>query len=108
MTDPRPNNEPRPRVEPQEPPTRALPAVSAAVMLAIGVAWLVLFAVHLAHSEWPSFWWELVSGLVFLVLGISRARGAAASAGRARPALAAAARARARRCSRQSARSNRR
>ena len=79
MPDPRPNHEPRPRVEPQQSPSRPLvpDRVVGIVALVLGVALLVTFAVRLATSiggTWLDTWWPLVAGFAFVALGAQRVR----------------------------------
>ena len=77
MADPRPDNEPRPRVEPQQSLLPIPGAVLAVLALALGVVWLVVFVVHLANgvgANWLDTWWPLVTGVAFLALGADRLR----------------------------------
>ncbi len=63
--------------EVQEPPTRVPSVVAAIALLVSGVAWLVLFVIHLVTGDapdWLSTWLPLATGVAFVLLGIERLR----------------------------------
>ena len=75
MTDPRPNNEPRPRVTPEDSRPRIPSLVLGILALAVGVIWLVLLVVHLVNGDpvgVDTTWLPLIAGVLFVFLGVSR------------------------------------
>ena len=77
MTDPRPNNEPRSRVEPQESQQPIPGTLVRVIAFALGAAWLAIFVVRLANGgapNWLNTWWLLVAGVAFVAVGADRLR----------------------------------
>jgi hypothetical protein len=77
VTDPRPNNEPRPRVVPEQAPSRLGGPVLTVAAFVLAIIWIGLFVMQLMSGgggDWFETWWPLVSAVAFTALGIDRLR----------------------------------